>query len=398
MIPYSHKDAAQTLRLLKWIGFMESFRPSSLSKAAIILVASMTAAKMEIFPQIDAALRSQLWATPDKRIFASRHYVLKEEYEQGWPGACNFMFAKALDLVRDDAFLLEPDAIPLCPDWWDIIQAAWKEREPGQEFMGNYSADDIPHMTGIGVYGKNWQSVAPKIAEIQNVRGWDTYAADQILPRAKITPLIQHIWRNPRIDSLSILSPDAVVFHQDKSGHLISLLDQEHFGCAADRATGYSAIPIETKVMTRYFKNENATRAVQSNGLEFRFEMVDCLGGVWLGVFSTDVEAEALALEVIMRNNGAIKEISAEEFSDLLESKKKARPSQPLIASAQQALPAVQVSQRPALLVDDPENSPIPIGEQPTLAPRAASVDEVLKVGRVVPPETNRPKGKGSRK
>lgn len=384
-MPYSHKDAAQALRVLKWIRFMESLKPTTLSKSVIVLVASMTAAEMSIVPELDA----EAW-----KVAKVVHYKLKEEYEQGWPGACNFMFAEALKRIGDDAFLLEPDAIPLYPNWWDAIGEAWAQREQGQEFMGAYEPVDIPHMTGIGVYGRNWRKVAPKIATIQNARGWDTYAADQILPNAKITPLIQHIWRNPRLDNLSILSPDAVVFHQDKSGALISLLDREYYGCAAERETGYSAVPNSTKVMTRYFFNHNISKAARSNGLEFRFEPVGQVGSVWCGVFSTNDENEALALEALTRKSKSIIEISQAEFEAKLEDKKKVRPSRRSTVLDRPAMPAVQITQRPALLVDDPANSPIPVGERAvagSAGPRVDNVDEVLKVGKVVPPETNRP-------
>lgn len=387
MIPYSHKDAAQALRVLKWIRFMESKRKTSLAATTIVLVASLAASRMEVAASVSEEAKS---------IAGTIHCTLCDEYDKGWPGACNFMLAESLHLLemmnlREDAFLLEPDAIPLYPDWWDSINNEWKFRKDGQEFMGNFVNTEIPHMTGIGVYGHNWRSVAPKLVDVQDRLSWDNYAADQILPRAHITPLIQHIWRNPRITDLAILEPAAVVFHQDKTGKLISLLDQKYYDCEADRVTGYSSVPNDINVMTRYFFSSNANRAIKSLGLSFHFEMVDQVGGAWQGVFSTEKESEVVALEALAANpKSGVREISLEEFREALESKKKVRHSPPSTQSAQQVSPDFKINPNPARLVEDPKALRAEDPATSTEGARISSVDEVLKIARVVPPETRK--------
>src|SRR5262249_984493 len=149
-------------------------------------------------------LHRQICAIAAKVFGEARTFTPETEYEMGWPGACNFMMKEALFHVeqyfQDDILLLEPDATPLVPNWYERIKQEWAVTvERGLEFMGGYVARDIPHMSGNGVYGRYWRSVAPKLAHLQNIRGWDTWAADEMLPFTQFSDLIQHIqWSTHR--------------------------------------------------------------------------------------------------------------------------------------------------------------------------------------------------------
>jgi hypothetical protein len=390
VIPYSHTDIDQTLRLVKWLGWLSSLDSDSMKRERILLVPSRHAAERKTHREICALAA---------RIFGeARSFTPNDEHETGWPGACNFMLKAALEHVeqhfQDDVFLLEPDAIPVVPEWFRTIEMEWDAaRILGKEFMGAFVDYDIPHMTGIGVYGRNWRAVAPKLAEVQNQRGWDTYAADQILPNAHITDLIQHKWwRNSQMPysalDLDFIKPTTVVFHQDKEGRLFKMLDDEHWNGRADQAVHYSDPISPETVSMHYFFTHNLNKVHKAQGQRFVFDPLDNIGGTWRGTYATSVEVEVIALKALAANAASgVVELTKEEFEE--KTKKKAPISLPSNTSVrvQESLQTgVQIKKSPALLVAEPDaNKPSPT-EDGTGAV-VQDINDVLKLSTVKPVE-----------
>lgn len=156
-----------------------------------------------------------------------------------WPESANNVFrklAKHIQYTKPQPWLLlEPDAVPIASGWLDALAA--EHKRGNMPFCGNFVAgvqaggDASPdHMSGVGVYpGKltDYAGLATVAMEVP----WDLAAADQIVPHAHFTELIQHNWRPPEFNSLeemrAELAPRTVLYHKDKTGRLIELLRAE---------------------------------------------------------------------------------------------------------------------------------------------------------------------------
>lgn len=154
----------------------------------------------------------------------------------GWIAKC----------VKLPFFWLEPDCIPLVPDWLDKIEDAY-EASP-MTFMGalvrQNGQPELPsiHLTGCAVYPRDAFEIYDRIDSLktQNV-AWDIEAANAVVPRTEDTKLIRHFWGTreqppvfvearkedspPNHQLIEFATRDgAVVFHRCKDGSLIDLL------------------------------------------------------------------------------------------------------------------------------------------------------------------------------
>lgn len=123
---------------------------------------------------------------------------------------------------------LEPDAIPLHPDWLEVLDAAY--RNCGKKFMGaRVVMPPIPeHMSGIAVYPWNAGDIAPLLVTC-DLAAFDVNSADEVLPKMAETNLIQHEWRpSEEWADLSRLRPGAVIYHQNKTGSLIDAMRRQY--------------------------------------------------------------------------------------------------------------------------------------------------------------------------
>lgn len=364
---------------MMWLAWLSKNDGNSMKRESILLVPSRVASQLgnhERICEIAAATFGE-----------ARCFVPEGEYEKGWPGACNFMFKEALEHIEhnfpDDMFLLEPDAIPLCPSWYKQIKKEWGMASKALGFMGRkvHYKGHPPHMSGIGVYGRHWRKYAPKLSEVQDTKGWDTFAADQIVPNAHFTGLIQHVWWNPVV-SLEMIEETAVIFHQDKAGALIGLIDQKLCGGEADKQFNYSQVGKEKVIlpMKCYFTH-NANRVIKAPGYDFRFEKTEIIGGAWQGVYATQDEAEIAALTSAVAANIGVTEITQEEYEKA--AKKKLTPRIVSVVTPPEGRP-MQINQSPAVLVENPVPSHAkPENNEGNAAKPVESIDEVLKVDTV---------------
>lgn len=389
-IATSDRDINQAFRQMKWIGWLSSRNGNSMLEESCLLVVSQRAAKRKVFKEL-------CWLA--SKIFReARCFVPPTEHEVGWPGSANWMFAQALTHVEqhfgDDVFFLEPDGIPLTPDWYDRWLAEWEvARQNGKSFMGALVPHAVTHMTGIAVYGRDWRELAPTYAQCPDHDAFDCYGAPMGLPHAHFTNLIQHVFKRSepgwRVPHLGIISPNAVLFHQDKKGVLLPMLDNAHYnGEAADHPLfGYrSTFEIE-KVMRKFYFAANATKSWKAGGYNFRFDPLPIIGGSRPGTFTTEFEAEQAALDhLASQPTTGIREIGVEEWEELTK-KKWERPvsntSRPLKETSNVAALLPTPSQSPAVLVAEPIAPPTEVVAQTN--PEVKDINEVLKTGKVEP-------------
>lgn len=233
VIPYHAGDIDSATRLIRWIASLGSCKPH-----ACLLIAD------DAVPKSNRTELKEL-ATP---IFASAATIPVSVPKVGF--APNHMFMLAAQQImfsyRWPWLWLEPDAIPLKSHWLSKIADAY-EASP-KRFLGPIVDGKQPglperHLAGVSVYPPDAFSIYDKFTSIktENV-AWDMEAANDVVPRAQHTKLIQHFWgkrdlsptfvadnSTARADNalpLSFLSPEAVVFHRCKDGSLIRLLQE----------------------------------------------------------------------------------------------------------------------------------------------------------------------------
>jgi len=410
VIAVSHVDLPQAVRQMKWIGMLSQANDNSMLLESCLLVVSRRASFRNGFKEL-------CWLAA--KIFReARCYVPAGEQEKGWPSSANWMFAQALCHAEqhfgEDILFLEPDACPLKPSWFDEVQDEWVvAKRNGKSFMGARVPHTPDHMTGNAVYGRDWRSLAPTLVSVPDHDAFDTYSSPQVLPHCHVTHLIQHVfrrhekgWRPPH---LAIVDRRAVIFHQDKHGALIPMLDKALFnGAGMDHPLfGYRNSYEPEKCMRKFYHTQNGTKVWKSHGYSFVFDRVDPIGGTLPGVYTTEFEAEQAALDDLASNpTNGIREISAQEWERYTK-KKWEKPisntSKPLSGTSPLVPILPTPSQSPAVLVAEPINPPT----DPTAGgtkPMIRDINDVLKTGTVEPavpsqaPTLNVPKSGRPRK
>lgn len=368
-IAYSHRDIDQAERLLHWIRFLSARAGHRMKREKALLIPSRHAAQRRA--------HNRIVAVAEKTFGQVTVHVPRTEDERPWPFSPNFMFREALTLIErmgEDMFWLEPDAVPLTVDWWTALKKEWEWAQM-HKFLGTYVESD-PHMSGVGVYSHRWRDFAPSLATAENIP-WDVHAREEVMRWAQMTNLIRHVWREPRIseDFLDGLAPEVRVFHQDKTGVLIRLLNERRFG------GGFKFTQREEAMDTRYFHADNSNRTIESQGYQFRFEPYQQFAGTWRGTYAAATEGEQIALSALAASTG-VTEITAEEYEDKTKKKVVSLP----ISRASNASPVTTPSlakaqikgERVAVVVDEP--APQVVARQ---AVEEKDVDALIKTGPV---------------
>lgn len=334
-LPVSDKDCVAAERLLWWIRFLDSKNKRSLKTTSLVLCVSPLANRM---PRLRIIMD-----VADKTFGRVIKIVPEHIKELGWPAAPNQMFQFTLNHLagEDDLFFIEPDAVPISIDWYHSIVSEYElKAKPARKcFMGAHVGFDQtgkPHMTGIGIYGRQWHQKAPSLMQA-STEAWDTFACAETIPNAHWTKQIQHIFNRPEIpEDLSILKPKTVLFHQNKDGRLINLLSRQRFhgelNGGRDPVTKFQA-------MIKYYHADNVNRRIKIGGQQFLFEPYGQFGGVWSGIFATENEGQQAALDsVIGKANSSITEISQAAYESFV--KKKQPTARHLRRSQEPAPPA----------------------------------------------------------
>ena len=189
--------------------------------------------------------------------------------QTGWPISCNMAFETVAWLcstkLKQPFLWMEPDAVPLQPQWIDSIELAYSQC--GKPFMGDYveiagiMPNGVNHMSGIAVYDWDLHRKAPSIFNNERT-AWDIASANNVVPQMARTKLIQHDWVPTKewrraIVTKDCVNPLAVIYHPDKLGVLFNdgLLPN---GTQGDPAAGVpcEGSPHETKDKPAESKSE----------------------------------------------------------------------------------------------------------------------------------------------
>lgn len=212
VFPFCEKDAPQALKCAEW---MRELGPQ---KAHQCLVATDAGS----YPQIIEALET---------VFSKVDVLVPRNVPTDpWPVPTNHVFTAVVQEVEwnrgGTPFLWwEPDAIARNSEFLNRIDSEFKGC--GKPFMGDLvRVQGVPeHMSGIAVYSRMTQ-FAFHFAHLDKL-AFDVALAPQILPWMHRTTQIQHEWKPEPFKTesdLNRLRPEAVVYHQDKTGSLIDLM------------------------------------------------------------------------------------------------------------------------------------------------------------------------------
>jgi hypothetical protein len=158
----------------------------------------------------------------------------------GWPVGPNAAFITAANWMSnqtaDSWFFWEPDAIPLRARWAELLSVEYSLRGGGGILgivmpacpHGTYR----PHVSGVAIYPRRcWAEAGRLLTNLQ--QPFDLALAPWSVPIAHGTRLIQQMWLDggrsvefKRRSDMLVVSNEAVVFHRDKAGVLITLLRQ----------------------------------------------------------------------------------------------------------------------------------------------------------------------------
>lgn len=182
-------------------------------------------------------------------MFAKAEFrVMDSEDERPWPLAANNAWRDYVYYSRvtnrgpwlwlepDTTFIPKPDRS--CP----VCKIEHEYTVSGKPFMGAEVTRPDRRMSGVAVYPGSvvrFTSKLPALTPFPRQKrpaiAWDQYLAADIVPHAHFTKLIQHVWNVefgkpetiptfPTQESLSLLQPEAVLFHRVKDGSLIARL------------------------------------------------------------------------------------------------------------------------------------------------------------------------------
>lgn len=300
-LAYCHRDIDAARRWLAWAGFLAcEMEPTTRHDLVVMRTRRMDEL---VLPAL----------VPGVRVTQA---VCRDEDERGYPGSATHLFVRTLEFCNErfpgrPVMFCEADTVPLRLGWMDSIAAEYAQC--GKPFMGFHVTTSVcPHMAGCGVYPADWRKRSPLLAGVLDAprdstlfgkdrgQAWDIYAAPDVEPQMAHSKTIQQIWQ-PGLwlgaKSLNRLSPHAALFHQDKGGSLIRLLNRERFGGRFDWGFAKDATP--------FFMLEAPTERLIVKGEMFiPFRKVARGPGGLLSIHKSEDPAEATILRSLCGHFG----------------------------------------------------------------------------------------------
>lgn len=230
VLPFCQKDYPAANRLLHWI-----FDLGGAKKYDCLLIADCGTQWSDCLVALEIA----------NKAFRKASIITNKFPADGWIAGANSLFFEAAERIQRNEqcpwLWLEPDCVPLKPDWLDRISEEYQRC--GKPFMGHiYNAQllNLPreNLSGIAVYPEDAYSRLKPWRD--SPLPFDIAISYKIVPEAHNTDLIEHVWgennlpptfaewRTPASPvntlQLSNIRAGAVLWHRNKDGTLIKLL------------------------------------------------------------------------------------------------------------------------------------------------------------------------------
>lgn len=203
-----------------------------------------------------------------QRLFKRVKEFTIDDPETIYPFIANVMWKRCAYFIADinDAskesqpwFWLEPDAVPLVPEWLDWIEAEYKRA--GKPFLlDKVVTPTSTHNSGTGVYPPRVRDYTHQLWNLSNVP-WDVFFANDFTPHTMHTTLIHDkfyaVWDDPKSGeptfpdaaSLAQIESGAVIFHRNKDGSLIARLRESRGNKVFRDANAGACVPQPTQAV-----------------------------------------------------------------------------------------------------------------------------------------------------
>lgn len=125
---------------------------------------------------------------------------------RGWPNGPNGMFGNTMVHIANNnkknqyevVYWMEPDAIPICPNWFMDLLHAWRTRHPKTLVVGCRGQVDestsSSHVTGCALYHPNIARLMPKLTGATG-EAWDWKYRAEIVAVAGHTNTIENWYK-----------------------------------------------------------------------------------------------------------------------------------------------------------------------------------------------------------
>lgn len=234
-------DSAEAKRLLLWISKLGERRTHCL-----LLVADAGTPFDEVMQLRELA----------EGMFREVRVTTNAQTVKGWPQGANSLFKTAATYVhekwRQSWIWIESDCVPMRGGWLEKIEEEYQKysayQEVGMRFLGYIYECSQPFqparlMSGIAVYPADAIKRLPDLP--QSPRAWDVDGAEVMVRDGMNTALIYHRWGQPNLPPIFVaqktpqspvnamtledIPQECVLFHRNKDGSLIRLLERKLF-------------------------------------------------------------------------------------------------------------------------------------------------------------------------
>lgn len=157
---------------------------------------------------------------------------------KGWPAGANGIFGSSMIHISnvlgnkyECVYWMEPDCVPIRPNWfWDLV-LTWRKRHPTCKIIGHRSDCDGngkgDHITGCSIYDPNIARILPEITRCDNV-AWDYLHRNKIVRIGGSTNLIQNRYRQTNLPPGVIEEPGVVIIHGTKDNSVVNAVARKY--------------------------------------------------------------------------------------------------------------------------------------------------------------------------
>lgn len=151
---------------------------------------------------------------------------------KGWPQGPNGIFGSTMIHIANSfkdkyecVYWLEPDAVPISPNWFSCLVDAWKRRPKTALIVGSRSDCNGngtgDHITGCAIYHPEIARLMPYLTTCSQV-AWDYQHRNRMVLNGSHTNLIQNRYRQTNVDPRVIEEPGVVIIHGVKTKCIVN--------------------------------------------------------------------------------------------------------------------------------------------------------------------------------
>lgn len=225
-IPYWERDRLQATELCKIIAGLQPHHVRNL--AHVMLVARQ-----------DCAIDKNMVNIISKKFNTFTHK--SNSPLKGWPAGPNGMFNSTMIHISNNApnlyecvYWMEPDAIPLAPNWFWCLVEEWRRRHPQANVVGcrhDCNGDGSgDHISGSCLYHPSIARIMPEITRSCDI-AWDYEHRARIVAMGAHTNLIANLYKATNIfpESLQgLLDQGTLVCHGVKDYSVVDFVKKKY--------------------------------------------------------------------------------------------------------------------------------------------------------------------------